>query len=336
MINQTQNAKLEILWSTLNPPMDDSINARQFKSDVIWLGIDQVQDRHLLILLSDPPSAESAEFHSHGITAKTRDLILDDSIRRSYFDIACKNNIDTKFFTYVAADLIQRNLSDPNSRLNIILSVLKSWKWFWGVDKDLFSLEESLGLFGELVFLSRWLSPAKAMNYWMGPHADRHDFVSAEASVEIKTSRTSSGGHVRHKISSLDQLSDPETGILYLYSLQVVKDRLASDSLISLTSEIEKALKNDPSLCLFFRELLAMRNYTPLARTAKNTYRIVGESLYQIKDNFPRLTNDIFGKFIIPNGIVNIAYELETAACEPYKIASKPDQLPAKIFSDLL
>ena len=336
MINETQNAKLEIIWSTLNPPMGDNINACQFESDIIWLGIDQRQSRHLLILLSDRASAKSAEFHSHGITAKTRDLILDDSKKRSYFDVTCKNNVDTKFFTYVVADLIQRNLSDPNNRLNTILNVLKSWKWFWGVDKDLFSLEDSLGLFGELVFLSRWLSPAKAINYWMGPYADRHDFVSAEASVEVKTSRTSSDGHVRHKISSLDQLSDPETGTLYLYSLQVVRDRLAPDSLISLTSEVEKTLKNDASLFLFFRELLAMRNYTPLARIAENTYRIVGESLYQVRDNFPRLTHDLVDKFIVPNGIVNIVYELETAACEPYKIASAPDQLPKKIFGDLL
>ena len=336
MINETQNAKLDSVWSTLNHPTGDKINARQFGSDIVWLGIDQSQSRHLLILLSDPSSAKSAEFHSHGITAKTKDLILDDSIKRSYFDITCKNNVDTKFFTCVVADLMQRNLSDPNSRLNIILNVLKSWKWFWGVDKDLFSLEDSLGLFGELVFLSRWLSPAKAMNYWMGPYADRHDFVSTEASVEVKTSRTSGDGHVRHKISSLDQLSDPETGTLYLYSLQVVKDRLASDSLISLTSEIEMTLENDTSLLLLFRELLAMRNYTPLARIATNTYRIVGESLYQVKDGFPRLTHDIVDKFIVPNGVVNITYELETAACEAYKIASTPDQLPKKIFSDLL
>lgn len=74
-----------------------------------------------------------------------------------------------------------------------------------------------------------------------------------------------------------------------------------------------------------FARKLGLRGYSPAFRRHHETpYRILGEHMYRIADDFPRLTLDVFVGDL-PPGIGNVSYVLDMAACDDWLIATSPD-----------
>src|SRR5206468_1055262 len=99
-------------------------------------------------------------------------------------------------------------------------------------------------------FLEFWLAPVTSvvMETWRGPFGDRHDFKWPTASVEVKSTRVRSDGSASHTISALDQLEDPESGTLYLFSLKVTPDPIGAHSLQGSATRIRESLRTDANL----------------------------------------------------------------------------------------
>lgn len=92
--------------------------------------------------------------------------------------------------------------------------------------------EGEIGLWGELWML-RWLAGAgfdRAIEAWIGPHGEPHDFRFGRTELEIKSTTTVLR---RHHIGSLDQL-EPTAGFsLFLISIAVARAAGAEGEVVS-------------------------------------------------------------------------------------------------------
>ncbi|MBA2411030.1 MAG: PD-(D/E)XK motif protein [Gammaproteobacteria bacterium] len=166
------------------------------------------------------------------------------------------------------------------------------------------------------------------INRWQATDAARHDFQWQSASVEVKTAATQSTGAPVHHIVSLDQLADPEHGQLFLFSLQVCDDALAANTLHSLVNSLTGDLQDDFQTLSALNEKLAVRGYSPADRQAPvRPLRILSEHLYRVNAGFPRLLRDTFEPNGLPNGVAQVSYSLDLAACGNWLVAKRPEEV---------
>jgi hypothetical protein len=205
--------------------------------------------------------------------------------------------------------------------------VLARWRWFWETPDAGLTDTEAVGLFGELWFLEFWLGPidAATLGCWTGPARDRHDFKSPLASVEVKATRARTDGAASHRITTLDQLEDPETGQLHLFSLRLTPDPIGAHSLNASVDRIRNSLSASPDLLHDLDEHLARVGYSPADRDRYDSpWRVTAEELYRVDRDFPRLTRDSFIEGAVPPGVDKIGYTLDLAACIQWRIATAP------------
>ncbi|MFW5752231.1 MAG: PD-(D/E)XK motif protein, partial [bacterium] len=227
----------------------------------------------------------------------------------------------------VIQDIVRSLRISPGSELDIILNSLARWKNFWSINATGLSKDEALGLFGELWFMSQWLGPVNStiVDMWQSTTGARHDFQWPIASVEVKTAATSKTCEPIHHIASIDQLDKPEIGELFLFSLQVSDDSLASNSLHALVDKIFRDLQNDYRGLSSFKDKLFFRGYTPIDEiNACRTFRIIGTRLYLVDEKFPKIIRRSFSNNEIPKGIVNIEYNIDMSACSQWLVAVSP------------
>jgi len=206
-----------------------------------------------------------------------------------------------------------------------VVAALARWQWFWGVESGRLSAQDALGLFGELWFFHRWAGDVPGvLAAWTASTGSRHDFQWPERSVEVKAASRRADGAVVHKIQNLDQLADPEEGRLFLFSIRVVRDQLAHNSLPELVDRIGETLRGNPQARDEFSRKLGQRGYSPAHRHRYETpYRVLGEHLYTVDGAFPRLTVHSFAGGL-PPGIADVSYMIDMAVCDQWLVATGP------------
>jgi hypothetical protein len=283
--------------------------------------------RHFLVLLG-AGEADLKDTHSRGLEVATRELTIPNHDTGRWLDIICNDASGHEAFDLIGGELANRLVSDNATAPEVIRRVLAKWRRFWGqMAKPVLSRQEILGLFGELWFLSVWLIPlageAQAVARWRGPNA-RHDFEWIGKSVEVKAT-ASTRGHI-HRINGLDQLAPPENGRLLLFSLRLREEAGATNTLSSLATAIRRQLEQHHDVLTRFEEMLVDRGYSP---THEDDYavlrmRIVEEALFDVRDDFPRLTMAQFPSGL-PVGIERIEYEINLGGCAHLCAANRPE-----------
>ncbi len=323
-------AELEGAWAGIEAPSQTSaLGGRRpvgdGTPDGVLVALDHHGNRHLL--LEAPSGAQALSTSSvKGLTVEIEDLQVGDRPIRSYFDVACTEPSLNRNFANVAAEIIDRLGTEGGDPRLLLERTFSRWRWFWGSPGGELSDTEVVGLFAELWFLEHWIGPIDEASIaaWTGPARDRHDFKSSTASVEVKGTRARSDGSATHRITNLDQLADPETGTLYLFSLRVSPDPIGGNSLKKSVDRLRDQLAERPEGIHAFEERLAMAGY---ALAASESYdaplRVTAEELFEVGEGFPRLTSGTFSEGP-PAGVDNITYTLDLAACGHWRIATKP------------
>jgi hypothetical protein len=291
-----------------------------------FLAVDSKNLRHLLLPASDTDEAPVRRA-TKGLEITIDELKVADHPARRYFDVACRDPTAHPNFTLVATDILRELAADPADTARVLDRVLALWRWFWETPAAGLADTEAVGLFGELWFLEFWLGPINAatLSCWTGPTRDRHDFKSSLASVEVKATRARTDGAASHRITTLDQLEDPETGQLHLFSLRVTPDPIGAHSLNASVDRIRNSLSKSPELLHDLDEHLAQVGYSPADRDRyDNPWRVVAEELYRVDVDFPRLTRESFFEGGVPPGVDKIGYTLDLAACIQWRIATAP------------
>lgn len=294
--------------------------------------LDADGERHFLLLLSETES----DFHdsqSRGLDVQTRELSIPGHQAGRYLDIACHDSAGHDAFDLIGGELAERLADDKEDAIRCVASVLAKWRRFWSqLAQQLLSRDEQLGLFAELWFLSTWFIPrvgvTHAVNSWRGPFGARHDFEWIGHSVEVKAT-TSNRGAI-HRIHGIDQLSPPDTGELMLFSLQLREEAGASNNLPALVATCRELLATDDEAWSRFESALEQAGYVDAQEEHYDQLRlrVAAESLYAIRDDFPRLSIDQF-KTGVPAGVEQVDYEINLSGFERFRIAERPtDQFP--------
>jgi len=318
---------LDALWAAVTPPTSQGLNGRPVPGPAhVLVALDHEGRRHLLIGI--PADADVPRLSTtRGLDITVDQLSVGDTAAATYIDLACSDTTLIPAFSAVAVDLHVAAAGRPDDVAGAVAATLRSWRWFWTVDDAGLTGDSALGLFAELWFLERWLGLPLGVVAWVGPTGHRHDFVTPTASVEAKGTRVRSDGAATHRITSLDQLDDPETGELWLFSLRVVPDPLAANTLAALVQRVIDVLGESPDALLTVRERLAQAGWTPAhANRYQQPWRVVAEELYRVDPGFPRLTRSTFPGGV-PAGVDNISYTVDLASCAPFRTANSPGQV---------
>jgi hypothetical protein len=319
--------ELNRAWQAIRTPDTvHQLEAVAVAENEVWAAVDHEGRRHLLLRV--PEGTEAPPTTTRGLEVTVARHQVKGRDAAEYLDLICLSAEVTATFTAVAADIgTEAGTVPPEERIAAVVAALSRWQWFWGVEAGALSTQDVVGLFAELWFLHRWTgSGAAVVDAWTASLGSRHDFQWSERSVEVKAATRRADGAVLHRIHHLDQLADPEVGKLFLFSLRLVRDQLAQNTLPDLVDRIAGDLQGDPHAHDEFLRKLGLRGYSPAHALHYNIpYRVLGEFMYSVGSGFPRLTA---ASFIggLPSGVADVSYVIDMAVCEHWLVASSPGE----------
>lgn len=207
-----------------------------------------------------------------------------------------------------------------------IYTVLENWHQFFKVPfvKRL-TIEEQMGLFGELTYINKWLDyhPAEMpiiIQQWKGPLRNRVDFVVAQKGIEIKTLDS---GKLKEEIHIANEKQLELTEALKKIYVYVTKISFADNSgvnILTLIDDIEeKLVKQAPPLAVRFKELL-MEIEVGLANINYEVQDFIIEEdvVYQVNKSFPTITSQD-----LRSGISNVSYKVDLSHCKQNIVDTK-------------
>jgi hypothetical protein len=319
------------VWQRLGaPPEGEFLRARIALPDVtarVLVAVDSARMRHLLIAL-ESNETDLRDTQSRGLSVVTRELHLPGSPLARYLDITCHEIAGHSVFDLIGGEIGEVLRAGTSLPAEIVSRVLAKWRRFWGeLPTTALRREETVGLFGELWFLSMWLLPIigtqDAVASWRGPFGARHDFEWPGCSVEVKAT-TLTRGRI-HKINGIDQLEPPENGKLLFFSLLLREEGGATNTLPALVKTSRVLLQSDANALTRFETGLLRSGYSPAhdEEYEKLKFRIADGSLFVVRENFPRVTNAQFTGGL-SRGVERISYEINLGGFEHLRLARSP------------
>lgn len=226
-----------------------------------------------------------------------------------------------EIFERVLQNLVDHILMKEEKPLyTTIYEVLDRWHNFFKRKRNnKLTIEEEMGLFGELHYIHNWLDkfpqePPLIINDWKGPLKNRIDFVSENSGVEIKTIAPKIRNEI--KISNEKQLElNPVIDKLYIYVLKIEVTESTGKTLQNMIDDIEEVLQQRaPSQALKFRDLLTEAGVKS-NEYDKNYFYVHEEFIYLVTDSFPKITSNE-----LPLGITNVSYSIDLSHCTEFEV----------------
>jgi len=293
--------------------------------------VDKQGHRHLLVTLvaHDEPLSDAG---TRGLAVETHELVdkRNDKTLRC-IDLICRDPSGFRAFDIIIDEIAEAMDGSQVSAPQVVASVLAKWRRFWGLPaRNILSRAQQLGLFGEVWFLDRWLSPCvgigESAQRWRGPLGSRHDFEWAAGSIEVKVSESSRAP--LHRISSVEQLLAPESGPLLLFSLCVRVEDGGDHTLSSCVASAIKAAGQDGSALDQLEAKLSEAGYRPEHESEydKLRLRISSEGLYTVVGDFPRIVPATFTAGV-PAGVERMEYDINLQTFSHLRVAEFPHEL---------
>lgn len=162
-----------------------------------------------------------------------------------------------------------------------------------------------LGLVGELFILERLVSIDKnAINTWVGPLGQRHDFRRNVHGIEVKTSNRLDSTFIT--IHGVDQLAAPEGGTL---TLAHVRTELADGGELSVSALVRSLVSAGVDLSELQQRLSRLGCFDPHAlEWNRLTWAAPVYSMYDVGPRFPRVIHPSFSSGSLPAGITAMQY----------------------------
>lgn len=311
-------------WNELSAPVKHSFTTRRIGEDLkanIFIARDY--DNSFSVLVQHQQDLRQL-FNKHrvdvgAVSSDYRELSNGFVLQFKLEDVQLIEYFD-QFVQFVLKDLQQTD----NEKLIVeaFLLKLKNWKRFISSSKyGKLSPEQIRGLLAEMSFIDVLLTEypdaaEQILHSWYGPERLQHDFIFKDLAVEIKSISSIDKRSV--KISSLHQL---ETNLseLYLYVATVLEapenapDKINLNRMVSNLKDKLNQL-NDAELRAIFEQKLLESHYIPDHYYDNDYYIIRHLNDYTVADDFPRLYSGL-----IPNGILNVSYELDLNMIDLYK-----------------
>lgn len=283
-----------------------------------WWGRDH-KDRALLVLDVPVPSlrlkfpdlagVEISSTHlGNGVDRLVLTLLEQED--RDIFLALCNDLLD-------ATDSLPLNAGKEG--LGVVLVRLARWQDLFRRRRDKLTLNEIIGLVGELLFMRDCLltriPPAAAIAMWRGPYGDEQDFIVGGAILEVKTQLATADHAIL--ISSEHQLDTAAAPIAVVH--QILGPALPTSNQAVSLNQLVSALRNemstkDPSALEPFDGALATINYVAIPAYDEPIWILVGREIFRVAEVFPRLVPTI-----IPAGVERVRYHVRLEACAPFR-----------------
>ncbi len=311
-------------WSSISPPARNSrISARRITETTPWglyWGVDT--ESNLLLILQHRKvgrrTSRLPKFRGLRVEASPADLGSDERIlirltdkeQRDIFLRFCRDIVDATILASTEEQAIERFLA-------------RTWRWHRLLqgDRDTrLSDEEQKGLIGELFVLERHLLPvlraADAVRSWTGPLDAPHDFEISKVHVEAKARGSSVPGV---NISSEFQLELNTADILFLHVTEVLAATEGTAGACTLTDVANRTrsvmAQHDMVAVELFEERLDAVGFDWTDDYSDKLWLLKGESLYQVREGFPRVTRTMY-----PAGVANVRYVISLSDCEAFRV----------------
>jgi hypothetical protein len=242
-----------------------------------------------------------------------------------YIDILCMDARLTSVFADFCEAIASRVEAgdDPGQAVKKTLDEFRAL--FDAPGSRVLSEAERVGLLGELWFLDVLAahSPSR-IEVWMGPLGQRHDFKAGSTAIEIKTA--SKKGVSRVTISSIEQLSAPSDGTLYLW--HPIFEPTAGGA-FSIGGLLASLLDRGVDKGALGKRLAALKlDLDALMKDETQGFTFEGVRAYRVVRGFPRIAlEDIGGE--LPAGVLSVSYEIDLAQATSFALS--PQEMEERI-----
>jgi hypothetical protein len=219
-------------------------------------------------------------------------------------------------FSPFIAELISKNLSEPNKALN---ETLQEWRNLWRGGTGRLNEKQQRGLLGELIVLHELIKNGKnkTVKNWVGPLGNTHDFESSEINLEVKTTILQPPSV---HISLIKQVAPMEGS----KELDLIVIGLKKGEDINLTSEINliREKLNEVEYLERFEYILKKAGYREQHSTFyDSSYSLAFIQKHSIDNRSPVLNPKLLSE--IPSTVTNIRYTLEVHGMDMESIEKK-------------
>ncbi|MFC7686254.1 PD-(D/E)XK motif protein [Ureibacillus sp. GCM10028918] len=246
-------------------------------------------------------------------------------LKEKHFLIIAQDELNSEeIFEKLLQSLVDHILFiEDQSLFTVIYGVLDRWHNFFRYRSNKrLSLEEQMGLFGELYYINNWLEkfaddPPLIIDSWKGPTRHRIDFVKNNIGIEIKTVSPKIQHGIRISNETQLELSNVIQKI-YLYVLKIEDTQSDGLSIQDLINSIrEKLIKRSQTSLVRFNDLL-FELYILDDVYNDICFYIHNAETYEVKENFPKITSSE-----LPVGVSNVSYIIDLSHCIDYKVETE-------------
>lgn len=303
-------------WKSLNPAKINSIRVNADSPYNLFYSVGPdgkyMLDIHYSIKynwVGKEPSLMGIQVHSGtGVEYNYLILELNDSSNYPIFLDLCND-----IFKYIASSKSEIEM------LDVLYKRLMVWqKFFTKNNNSTLSIQQQIGLIGELLFLRDIIfpniNPQVGVKLWIGPLGGKQDFTNNFSVFEIKTTTKTNEEIVN--ISSVEQLETLCPHLLLIVfninkSLNSQKDTFTLNSLVD---DIKYSISEAECIACY-EHLLIQAGYINRNEYSQHHYCLINRSQYYVREGFPRVRTSQ-----VPFGILNVKYELDLTKCTDYKI----------------
>ena len=307
-------------WVDLPPPRGEHLaGARRVDTDIPWdfywaRGTD---GHHLLLLHHQSSLPQAALPAAKGLRVRSfqADQAIDRTLVIELLDSGLKD-----VFHELCLDIVGRARACNSEQEAVAATIDRTWRWhrlLRGAGNDRLSLQEQIGLLGELYVLERLLlpllAPDEAVSCWKGPIGAPQDFLLRTLAIEAKAV---SAGDEWVRISSAEQL-DPAAGrelVLYVLSVEGAAEDGAGECLADVVARMEARLHaGSPDSAGGFRKLLLAAGYDRALDYSEPRWVVSAPRMYRVDPRFPAIRASM-----LPSTVSKVRYSINLPACAMY------------------
>lgn len=242
-----------------------------------------------------------------------------DNLNWLSFDLE-NNNYSNLFYTF-CSDMVNSlsGLHNEEEEIEYLKQRFYNWKkMFQNISTKELSEEKEQGLYGELYFLYKYMIPKygidKSILSWAGPLKFNKDFSIDNTWYEIKTSSVSASSI---KITSINQLDSEEDGYLGVVKVEKMSPEYKGKH-SSILDLIQAIIEDVDSIQLQdnFLNKIIESGIGPENNFGSRRFEVKNSIIYEVSEQFPRLTKENIG-FV---EIENASYTINLSGIDRFKV----------------
>lgn len=319
--------ELEQAWQSLRGAAVELGEFRVLETDVAskagpaLVALDAGGNRHLLVPVRTRPVEDRA---SRGVQLVRREL-LDGTRTRVFLDVICREPETGDFFAVLVSEMVVGIAASPADPGRACRHVLDRWREFLDRDRPpRMGPERLAGLLAELWYLRHLarLDPVRALDCWVAPRGDRHDFRSGPHALEVKATRAREGRVV--EVHGVGQLEPPAGGSLHLAVVELDQVDAGGMSVPVLISSIRELGVERRRLL----EGLQASGYDPRDEESYRSIAFVVRQtrIYAVDGAFPRIIPASFAGGQLPPGVLRLRYQVDLTGEPPVPLPQSGEE----------